>query len=655
MSKISKEQELLDEIDRLQKQLELANNRVKKAKYGLVWMEAPEAFEEDSENQLPVLEEVKEKAIKNDDGKPTHILIEGDNYHALTCLNYTHKEKIDLIYIDPPYNTGSDGFRYRDKRVLETYPDGTEVPKDHPLRHSYWLSFMRKRLELAQRLLKPEGVIFISINEEEYSQLKLLCDRIFQESNYMTSFTVKVRHEDRILKGDKDYHETTEQLLLYRKSSNFKSIKRFQDNSSIYNYVYQVEELIENPEIIALGNKEVHVFKPGEYKIVKTEPSADNLQKINIRGSIKEGNSSGRFHMKYLEGRNNLFNYLYKVPNIGDDKFDHRYFLTRKSENNLNGFYFQGVPLSKNDVKEVPYPNFLDFEETFNTVGYEGGIEFRNGKKPVDFIKFLFSIGTSNKNALILDFFAGSGSTGQALMEQNNIDGGNRQAILCTNNENDIAHEVTYPRIRNVIKGYSQSRNQKEILFEVSLNSATIIDNTAILQARDKFFSEEYKQRYNEVKEEVRKDKYSIYGIIKKSSLIQGFGNSLKYYKTSFVGKNNILSASDEDKLDFARKAGYLLAIAENTLEEVEATDFYQFFENEDKTTAVYFKEELDQMEDFLEKVESIEKPVLLYLFSWGDTSDYEGLFDHIPNITIKTIPQSILEIYKNICNIVAV
>src|SRR5699024_4425853 len=145
---------------------------------------------------------------------------------------------------------------------------------------------------------------------------------------------------------------------------------------------------------------------------------------INIRGSIKEGNSSGRFHMKYLEERNNLFNYLYRVPNMGDDKFDHRYFLSRKSENNLNGFYFQGVPLSKNDTKEVPYPNFIDFEEAFNTVGYEGGVDFRNGKKPIDFIRYLFSIGTLNKNAVILDFFAGSGSTGHAVMEQNSIDGG---------------------------------------------------------------------------------------------------------------------------------------------------------------------------------------------------------------------------------------
>ena len=201
----NKEIELQNRINHLEQVVSITNNRLKKEKYGLVWLDVPEDFEK-AENKIQVLEEVKEKSIINTGAKTKHILIEGDNYHALTCLNYTHKEKVDIIYIDPPYNTGSDGFRYRDKRILNKFPDGTEVPKDHPLRHSYWLSFMYKRLELAYNLLKPEGAIFISINEEEYAQLKLLCDRIFLESNYLTTFTVKVRHEDRILKGDKDYH-----------------------------------------------------------------------------------------------------------------------------------------------------------------------------------------------------------------------------------------------------------------------------------------------------------------------------------------------------------------------------------------------------------------------------------------------------------------
>ncbi len=643
---------LIAEIEKLKKQFEIANNRIKTANYGIVWMDVPEAFEDDSENKLPVLEEVKEKVIKNDDGKPTHILIEGDNYHSLTCLNYTHKKAIDLIYIDPPYNTGANGFIYKDKRVLAKYPDGTGVPKDHALRHSYWLSFMSKRLELAYNLLKDDGVMFISINEEEYASLKLLCDKIFQESNYLTTFTVKVRHEDRILKGDKDFHETTEQLLLYRKSNKFKTIKRLQDNTSISKYVYKIEELTDNPEKIMFGNKEAEIFKPDEYRIIKTEPSIDNLQKINIRGTIKEGNSSGRFHMKYLEERNDLLGFLYKVPNIGDDPLPYRYFLTREKETLLNGSYFQGVPVGKSNTKEVPYPNFLDFEEAFNNVGYEGGITFRNGKKPVDFIKFLISIGSLNKNAVILDFFAGSGSTGQAVLEQNNLDNGNRQFILCTNNEANIATEVTYPRIKNVMNGYQQTKNQKEILFEVPLNTKLLVNNTTILDALEKFDSKEYQRRYDLIKKEVRKDKFVISGIIKKQKKVSGFGNSLKYYKTSFVGKNNILEATDEDKAILARKAGFLLSIAENTLEEVKQTDFFQIFENNKSATAIYYREESDEMDLFIEKVKNINNPVSLYLFGLGNKSNFETLFAHLDNVNLKAIPQPILEVYKKIYNI---
>src|SRR3989344_7331413 len=174
-----------EEILKLKKERERLKKAVKKQRYGLVGMDVPEAFEDDVENKLPIIKEVPELAIKNNDSKPTHILIEGDNYHALTCLNYTHKGKIDVIYIDPPYNTGSDGFRYKDKRIVDKFPDGTEVPKDHPFRHSYWLSFMRKRLELARELLSEEGVIFISIDDNEAAQLKLLCNEIFKEENIL--------------------------------------------------------------------------------------------------------------------------------------------------------------------------------------------------------------------------------------------------------------------------------------------------------------------------------------------------------------------------------------------------------------------------------------------------------------------------------------
>jgi adenine-specific DNA-methyltransferase len=139
----SKEQ-LITEIKRLKRRKE----------FGLLWENKLEDVAELCKTKLPVLLDVQEKEIKENDSNPTNILIEGDNYHALSVLNYTHKGRIDVIYIDPPYNLGGKDFRYNDR-----YVEATDAYK-----HSKWLSFMYKRLVLAKYLLKPNGVIFISID-----------------------------------------------------------------------------------------------------------------------------------------------------------------------------------------------------------------------------------------------------------------------------------------------------------------------------------------------------------------------------------------------------------------------------------------------------------------------------------------------------------
>ena len=156
--------------------LELLN---KQKKYGLVWEDKPEDVEERLRDELPVLKEVKERFISSEDPEaPNHILIEGDNLEALTALTYTHAGKIDVIYIDPPYNTGNKDFIYND----------SFVDSEDSFRHSKWLSFMNKRLKLAKGLLSDKGVIFISIDDNEQAQLKLLCDEIFEEANFITNF-----------------------------------------------------------------------------------------------------------------------------------------------------------------------------------------------------------------------------------------------------------------------------------------------------------------------------------------------------------------------------------------------------------------------------------------------------------------------------------
>jgi len=167
--KSKREAEFQTEIASLKKEIARLKNAVKSKKFGLVWMDVPEKFEEDAENAMPVLREVAEKSIHNDDGEPTHILIQGDNYHALTCLNYTHKGKIDVIYADPPYNTGAQDWKYNNRYVDE----------NDPWRHSKWVNFMKNRLQLAKTLLAPKGVMCVMIDNYELHNLRLLMEEVF--------------------------------------------------------------------------------------------------------------------------------------------------------------------------------------------------------------------------------------------------------------------------------------------------------------------------------------------------------------------------------------------------------------------------------------------------------------------------------------------
>jgi len=587
-------EELIAEIERLENELK------RKKKYGLVWEEKPEEVVDMCKKKLPIVKEVKSKEIITDKNKPVNLLIEGDNYHALSVLNYTHEKKIDVIYIDPPYNTGSDEFKYNDKRV----------DKEDRYRHSKWISFMAKRLRVARDLLKDSGVIFISINEEELSQLKLLCDEIYRQHNYLTTFTVRVSHEDRILKGDKDFHEVVEYLLLYRRSKKHKTAKRLRDNVSIAEYVYEIEEMNENPEKIQFGSKFAYVFRPGEYKILKKEPEKSRLKKINIRGSIKEGNSSGRFYMRYLDPLGDRIGYLYKVDNIGNDGLGYRYFLMPTSSKKINGDYFQGVPVDRKDTKEFPYPNYLDFESEFNNVGYEGGIDFRNGKKPIDFILKILEMGGAkrNPNAIILDFFAGSGSTGHAVLDLNKEDQGSRMFILCTNNEVDkkteenlrkegyeqvdrkyeaegVCQKVCYPRMKNVLLGYEDSRKNK----------------------------------------------------------FEGLGGNLKYFKTDFVDAE----PTDKNKKKLTEQATGMLCIKEGTFEPVLDKKDFKIFKNISHYTGIIF----DQLAipEFKKAIKDIKGNFSVYVFSLSDETFDEEFTDVKQKIKLSPIPEAILRVYRRI------
>ena len=199
--------------------LEVIEKLEGKKKYGLVWDEerVPEKVVPDCQDKLPVLTEVKGKEIITDENEPTHILIEGDNYHALSVLNYTHKGKVDLIYIDPPYNTGNNDFIYNDKYV----------DRNDTFRHSKWLNFMNKRLELAKEILKSTGAIFISIDDNEQAQLKMLCNKVFGEENFIGILIWRKKEGG----GQTDTHFATEHeyIIGYKRSSDFKWLDKTEE------------------------------------------------------------------------------------------------------------------------------------------------------------------------------------------------------------------------------------------------------------------------------------------------------------------------------------------------------------------------------------------------------------------------------------------
>lgn len=424
-------------------------------KYGLVWEEHEERVDIDMLTKVPVFSEVQDKEIVSDETLPYNFLLEGDNLHSLRLLEKTHKGKIDAIYIDPPYNTEKNDFMY----------DDVYVDKDDNFRHSKWLSFMSERLRIAYNLLAEDGIMFISINDNEYAQLKLLCDEIFEESNYQITFHMQVRYADKnISTEDKPFKPLMEYVVAYSKNAS-----KFIPNQDTVEYGlekfnFKITELAKGTPI-TVGNQEVVVFKKGEWEVEKIGGSLEGLKETWVTGSIYTTMSYGKVFQSVVEPRikEDGLGCLYKVLGRGDDGLGYRYYTGPQKKTATKGKMYSGVPLEKVEIlqtgnaplKKVPIINIFDYAAEFGNIKHEGGIGFNSGKKPIKMLKQLINY-HSNKDAVILDFFAGSASTAHAVLSLNQEDEGNRKFIVCTNNENNICETVTYPRLINVIEGYGK-------------------------------------------------------------------------------------------------------------------------------------------------------------------------------------------------------
>lgn len=435
--------------------LSMIENELTKKKYGLIWEEHEERVDRELETQIPTFEEIKDKEIISNPDEKFNFLLEGDNLHSLYLLEKTHKEKIDVIYIDPPYNTGSKDFIYNDKIIDDE--DG--------YKHSKWLSFMNKRLQMAQRLLNDTGVIFISIDDNEIAQLKLLCDTIFNEINRISIHHVQVRYAEKSLADGKSVKPVMEYVLVYAKDINKFKLNLPKEEYTDASFLYEIEEL-SSGVIVKDGNVTMQVFKPGEWQIKKKNESSQNLLKETwVSGTIYSKMSYGQVVKRYIEPRysSDGLGCLYKVIGRGDDGLGYRYYVGPSKKGSTRCKMYSGMPLSRVDeiksnggsFREVPISNLINYAADFGNIRHEGNMTFNSGKKPVKMLKELINY-HPNKNAVVLDFFAGSGSTAQAVLELNKEDNGNRQFILCTNNENNICEEITYKRIKNVITGYGK-------------------------------------------------------------------------------------------------------------------------------------------------------------------------------------------------------
>ncbi|MFA6552752.1 MAG: site-specific DNA-methyltransferase [Candidatus Paceibacterota bacterium] len=550
--------------------------KIKSTTYGLVWhrdlpeekidiLVNPDARtpnemfpNEMAGKPFPVLKEVKGKAIESDKTKLVNLLIEGDNYHSLAVLNFTHREAVDLIYIDPPYNTGNNDFIYNDKFV----------DKEDNFRHSKWLSFMEKRLKLAKNLLKSNGAIFISIDDHEQAPLRMLCDEIFGEDNFLANFI----WESKLTGGHDSTHVNTihEYVLCYAKDSASQNVLNKRKSNTEYPQYDAVRK--QNFKWDSLWTVSHGYTKNCDYPIFSPDnsevfPWMCHKDKEKVKGIARWFWSKET----YEENKKDL---LVKKDKDGQWKVYKKVY--GGSEIPFKSIFDKALVGGTSNGKE-------EVENIF------GEVKIFDNPKPVSLIKEVLRM-SAPSDATILDFMAGSGTTGQAVLESNKEDGGTRNFILCTNNGDEkskhkIASDVCYPRIKKNIIGYKSKKGEK----------------------------------------------------------IDGLGGNLKYYTTDFVEAE----PTDKNKRKLVKESTDMLCILENAFELIQETPEFKIFKNTDKYVGVIFYDEA--IDDYKKAIKKIDGHFNTYVFSMNDDPHTVQFDDMKGKVSLKAIPEVVLKVYREI------
>lgn len=394
----------------------------------------------------PGLRSIAQHRDAADPSAPAHVIIKGENFHVLQALRATHARSVDLIYIDPPYNTGGkSSWIYNDR-----YVDNTDRTKS-----SKWLSFMERRLLIAKDLLKDTGAIFVSIDDNEQHRLRMLLDQIFKPENFVQTLAVEMSttsgpkvvnaQEGTIVKNVEFVH-------IYRRTAAFDAEVAHTplfDGVPDYDTHYSLW-LNDDGTFGSLGDQ-----------MMATPAVRAEIERLRLasRGTFSVNNMNTLLAVSEVATtfiHNNATRIArtdrppvtaegleapmggYKAHQVGGRV----YILTTLN----NGTVQQVVPLSFNYRTSDDYkPRYgrtvirgdlwKGFHQDMGNVAREGGVAFNNGKKPVRLLKQLLRWANNSPDAVILDFFGGSGSTVHAVMEMNAEDGGRRQGILVTNNE----------------------------------------------------------------------------------------------------------------------------------------------------------------------------------------------------------------------------